>query len=233
MSPSPPNEPAADAALTPPCLFYLFADRVLPREGHWNHAMGDNAVPVPKTNTLVSLGALEQLLLTVGLWSLSRAGRIELVPSNGRGRYAVARAGGEGDGVGLEGSLVSGIPDEGRIDLFDLVMLVWVQDTTMPLNAIVVDAQREAMDAQVIARPDLPHLIPGFLGHHTFPRVEVNGPNLYRQRRAFARVSGDWAQDRAANRQWDDLVRRANRILYAARPTFQGLGALPLPSGGS
>jgi hypothetical protein len=199
---------------------YLFADRLLPREGHWDHAMGEIAVPVPGSDTLVALGTLEKLLLTVALWDLDAKGAISVSRGDGRSGFHVELGAESYDRPGLEGALLNGLSaDAEGIDLWQLVFDVWVVENAMALNALVVEVQREAMDAGVIRRPDRPTIIPGFLGHHTFPHVVVDKRRLYLERRNFKALAARWSNAHEQGSLWAELLKRSGSILYEARPS--------------
>jgi hypothetical protein len=210
----------APGALSASCLTYLFADQMLPREGHWDHAMGEIAVPVPGSDTLVALGALEKLLLTVALWDLDAAQEISVGRGSGRSGFQVELRPEGRDRPGLEGALLSGLTAESAgIDLWQLVFDLWVTEDTMALNALVVEVQSEAMDARIIHRPDRPNIVPGFLGHHTFPHVIVDKRRLYLERRNFKTLAARWSHAHEDGSLWADLLERSGSILYEARPS--------------
>jgi hypothetical protein len=199
---------------SPPCLVYLFADLMLPEEGHWHHAMGDIAVPVPRTDTLVALGALERLMVAVAIWDLERSGAMRVVlgptPSVKVGEGGIPRG-------GLEEQLVDAVPPDG-CTLWQLIMALQTKDATLPLNAIVAAAQAEAVNLGIIDQPRLPELIPGFLGHHTFPTVSVHAQYLGGQRAAFKRLAKDWAQAVQGKTVWSQLSHQCGAALFDARP---------------
>ncbi len=204
---------------SPPCLVYLFADRLLPKEGHWQHAMGEIAVPVPGTDTLVALGALERYLLAVTVWSLdfTKAIRLRQDPNLRRGQFGLEPGEAPVEQAGLAGRLLAALP-AGGASLRDLVMDCWVGDDTMPLNALVLEAQLEAVDLGVIDLPETPELIPGFLGHHTFPKASVNKRGLRGQQAGFKTLAKRWSRVKD-DQGTKDLLKECSSILYDARPS--------------
>ena len=215
---------------SPPCLVYLFADQMLPKEGHWKHAMGEIALPVPGSNTLVSLGHLEQHLLAIALWDLDATDAIRLQSDSTlrRGRLRIDPGTTRPDLPGLEGQLLALLPADG-VSLWDLIMDHWVTDHPMALNALVLEAQLEALDLGLIERPETPELIPGFFGHHTFPTVPVDEDLLASQQDRFDVLSDGWSQAISREGPARPLLKECSSVLYDARATggLTGLAAWP------
>lgn len=226
------DEDASDEQVSHSCLIYLFADHVVPRESHLaEHVLGRIAVPVPATKTLVALGDLEQQLLAVALWNLDAAQAIRLRrdPQLTRGRFSIEVGDRSVSWPGLEGRLLAMLPEEGT-SVWKLVLDQWVADVSLPLNAVVVDAQEEAMNLGVIDTPETPVLVPGFFGHHALPEVVANEAKLAAFRPRFDEMAARWfaATDEHGG-LGAELLKESNQVLYDARSTGRGSIGLGVP----
>ena len=63
----------SDRELSPSCLSFLFADRLITRIGWPQRMWGRYLVEVPSSGSMVRLGELERQLLSVALWNLNRS----------------------------------------------------------------------------------------------------------------------------------------------------------------
>ena len=64
--------------VTRSCLFFLFADRFIPRLTRWETIRAVPAVVVPSSEALVSIGLLERHLLAVAIENLVESGAVQV-----------------------------------------------------------------------------------------------------------------------------------------------------------
>ena len=149
------------AEVSASCLAYLFADRFVRPVG-WSHRFfGETALITPTSRRLVHIVDVQLQCLATALWSLEHHGLITisekvLSASNLLGRIGehelLLERVGEGEGlVGLEEQVLSALPGEpvGAKDLlylddFDIV----------PVDALLVPVQEEAVAAKVVVLPE-------------------------------------------------------------------------------
>jgi hypothetical protein len=124
-----------------------------------------------------------------------------------------------GDVPGLEGQLVAAVP-AGGASLRDVVMRRWAAEHPMALNAIVVEAQTEALSLDLIDRPETPNLAPGLLGYRRFPTVSVHKNRLYSQRKPFNVMAAQWSQVAEPGGLGTDLLNACRKVLFDARPSL-------------
>ena len=210
---------ATSVVVSDSCLFYLFADRLIPTERAVSHALGEIAVPVPSSNRLVPLGNLERHLLAVAVLSLESLGAVEVRydgQSHPRG-FWLRRSGDIDHRDGLEARLLGLLPPE-PVRLWDLLLVHWMGRRSFPLNAVLVEVQVEAMRAGCIDRPATPEIIPGFLGNHTFPAVPVYVDAIDRLGPELEILAARWRHAAGAGDRVAKLLRECNQALYDARP---------------
>jgi hypothetical protein len=206
---------------------------VIPAIGRWRRPWRGVAVPVPGRDKLVYLSPLECHILAGALWDLARPGHdptegtIRLTPGPGRYRQDILRIewGVPAEGLrGLEGRLLAGLPTGGTA-LSGLVTRCWaMSEGPLPLNAVIVEAQIEAMNLGVIERPQTPKVIPGRPGRSTFPKVFVHPSRLAALRRPFLTLAARWAEALRADPVAEALLKGCRDVLRDARPQITDAG---------
>jgi hypothetical protein len=220
-----------DGVVSDSCLCYLFADRFI-RRLRWNKRETNLAVEVPMSGALVKLAILERQLLAVAVWSLYDRGAITLRTDGTDQRpgtsvikvkYRIAlRTNGFPDQLpaGIEGRLLAHLGPE-PTSVREVVAVRWLDNDFLPLNGVVVLAQREAVDAgllNVVRSRAQPKPLRWTQGHttvtansHQVRHLEPAAAAMARRLEAFKRL------DEAT---WNRLVIECGRVLAYTRPLF-------------
>jgi hypothetical protein len=149
--------------LSASCLTYLFADRAVGKLTVWKRMTESFAIKAPGSGALVHLGALEQQVLAVAVWNLVASERVAMC-----GREKVKKGKGmRRFGFGLKFFPLREPPCSERLetkvwlalgsegsDLHEVVNGGSFYDRELPANGIVVFAQREATDHQLLRRAE-------------------------------------------------------------------------------
>ena len=162
------------------CLTYLFADRFVRPMSWSNRILGQLALVTPTSGTLVHIVDVQLHCLATALRVLQHHGLITISDkapsaSNLLGRIGehellLERVGGGEDLVGLEGQVLSSLPAEPVVardllylDAFDIV----------PVDALLVPVQEEAVAANVLVLPEREGRAPQSLSWSVHARYEI------------------------------------------------------------
>jgi len=168
------------AEVSASCLAYLFADRFVRPMSRSGRLFGELALVTPTSGTLVQIVDVQLHCLTTALWSLLHHGLItisEKAPSAsnllgriGEHELLLERVGEGEDLVGLEGQVLSALPGGPVVarellylDAFDIV----------PVDALLVPVQEEAVVAGVVVLPEREGRVPQSLSWSVHARYEI------------------------------------------------------------
>lgn len=225
------STPALRGGLTASCLYFLFADLFLTPISRWSRFVGVPGMAVPSSNAIVSLGRLEVELLVVALWDLRVQGHLaiswaepirrrlpigdhrdfslRLIPSNC-----------ESPITGLEANLLSALGNS-SCDLYALINDRWLDQETLPVNGIVVLAQREALSRGLLFREQLDGRLPKSLAWAKSSLTYAGDSNAVQVFQDAAAQLVDDVIDNAAGFEWKTLVREISAAVLCSRPYFR------------
>jgi hypothetical protein len=223
--------------LTASCLDYLFADRSVRRLGWIARSAGECSLATPSNGTLVQIANVELHCVATALWNLEHQGHIRISEKSGSGRSSlwhqdlsnpevsllVERVA-DADGlVGLEALLLSSLP-EAPVDTRGLINSAALGRSLLPIDALLVPVQDEAIAAGAIARDvwkERPSKCLRWSVHSQYRICEDMRASLEAQYEA-ADQQGLLGRDRP--RQFSQLRRECGLALSESRPQQEWRG---------
>jgi hypothetical protein len=128
-----------------PVIFYLFADRIVPR-----HPLLVEGTPVPCTEVRVQKGALAVRLLSSAFWSLRQQGVIEIAIAESRPARRMLRRPDvrvsplkRAERPGLEGAVIASLED--RETVHDVICHWSELGSTDPWHDVIAEVVKEAV----------------------------------------------------------------------------------------
>ena len=188
----------------------------------------------------MALGALERQLLAVALCDLNRSGFIDITVDEDRARKVTSmghpllssrfvlrftRAAASPPGGLLETRLFD-LLDANPTDLYELLVLRWVGNGSLPLNGVIVLTQREALSAGLlIPLRDAQTRVRSLQWSESVTNLEADLSTMAVVEHAFSDVAlrlGSFAA--TSGLVWRRLLKECGQALYEARPSPVDVG---------